>query len=142
MQFDTIHELVLRLGQIVWGEFVLIRLLAGVGVYLTIGLRCLPWRRIPYAFRLLWQGRKSRPGMVGEISPFGQEKKEGSGKNLFFQPLNPVCSQTKPCWVAILNRVRSPTAPCRDELGPRLNHSIGVVSRTDAAPPARLVEGR
>jgi len=51
----------------VWGP-VMLALLVGVGIYLTIGLRALPWRNTPHAFRLLWQSRKSKE--AGEISPF------------------------------------------------------------------------
>jgi len=51
----------------VWGP-VMLALLVGVGIYLTIGLRALPWRNTPQAFRLLWQSRKSKE--AGEISPF------------------------------------------------------------------------
>jgi len=51
----------------IWGP-VMLTLLVGVGVYLTIGLRALPWRTTPQAFRLLWQSRQSKE--AGEISPF------------------------------------------------------------------------
>jgi len=51
----------------IWGP-VMLALLVGVGIYLTIGLRALPWRNTPQAFRLLWQSRKSKE--AGEISPF------------------------------------------------------------------------
>ncbi|MFT4580956.1 MAG: AGCS family alanine or glycine:cation symporter, partial [Gammaproteobacteria bacterium] len=52
----------------VWGEFVLIPLLSLVGLYLTIGLRAVPWRYIPYAMKLLVQ--RSQADAPGEISPF------------------------------------------------------------------------
>ena len=58
-----------KLSGIIWGEYVLIPLLAFVGIYLTIGLRAMPWLRIPYAFKQLWQGRKFDDSQ-GEISPF------------------------------------------------------------------------
>ena len=70
MEVKAIHEFISHLSRVIWGEYVLIPLLAGVGVYLTIGLYGLPWRRIPYAFRLLWQGRENRADVDGEISPF------------------------------------------------------------------------
>ena len=44
--------------------------LVGVGVYLTIGLRALPWRRVGYSVELLWRGRVSESGAAGEIPPF------------------------------------------------------------------------
>lgn len=43
-------------------------LLLGVGLYLTLGLRLLPWRRIPTAFALLWAGRRGTGD--GDITPF------------------------------------------------------------------------
>ena len=51
----------------VWGPVMLI-LLLGTGIYLTIGLRGMSIRRIPYAFRQLFRGRKGSG--EGEISPF------------------------------------------------------------------------
>jgi len=45
-------------------------LLFGVGLYLTLGLRFLPWRRIPFAFLLLWRSRKSDATSEGDITPF------------------------------------------------------------------------
>lgn len=53
---------------IIWGPVMLV-LLLGVGLYLTIGLKAMPWRRIPRAFALLWQGRKGAEE-DGEVSPF------------------------------------------------------------------------
>ena len=52
----------------VWGPVTLI-LLAGTGIYLTLGLRFLPIRRVGYGFRLLWAGRKES-GEEGDITPF------------------------------------------------------------------------
>jgi len=65
---ETIESWVNRLVGIVWGEWVLIPLLALVGLYLTIGLRAMPWRYLPTAFRLLW--RPVDAASRGEISPF------------------------------------------------------------------------
>lgn len=53
---------------ILWSEFVLIPLLVLVGIYLTVGLRAVPWRYLPYAVRLLW--RPAEVSSTGEISPF------------------------------------------------------------------------
>ena len=58
------------LSSIIWGEYLLIPLLAIVGIYLTIGLRVIPWRKLPSAFQLLWQGRKESTLVKGDISPF------------------------------------------------------------------------
>ena len=51
-----------------WGPLMLI-LLLGTGIFLTIGLRCMPILKIPTALRLMVQGRKSKGD--GDISPFG-----------------------------------------------------------------------
>jgi len=58
------------LSSIIWGEYLLIPLLAIVGIYLTIGLHFMPWRKIPLAFKTLWQGRKESSQNKGDISPF------------------------------------------------------------------------
>ncbi len=58
------------LSGIIWGEFLLIPLLAIVGIYLTFGLYAMPWRKIPLAFQTLWQGRKSTSLAEGDITPF------------------------------------------------------------------------
>ena len=53
---------------IVWGPLMLFFIL-GVGLFLTIGLKLLTIRRIPFGFSLLWKGRI--PGDAeGQISPF------------------------------------------------------------------------
>lgn len=58
------------LSSIIWGEYLLIPLLAIVGIYLTIGLHAMPWRKIPLAFQTLWKGRKAASQIEGEITPF------------------------------------------------------------------------
>tara|TARA_R110002049_G_scaffold147342_1_gene310105 strand:- start:71165 stop:72502 length:1338 start_codon:yes stop_codon:yes gene_type:complete len=65
---EEITSLLNTLSSFIWGPFTLI-LILGVGTYLTLGLKFIPWRKtIPYAFSLLFQGRKSTG--KGEISPF------------------------------------------------------------------------
>jgi AGCS family alanine or glycine:cation symporter len=59
-----------ELGGYVWGPYVLIPLLLGVGVILMIGLRFMPLRRLPRAFGVMWKGRKHHPDHEGELSPF------------------------------------------------------------------------
>ncbi len=54
---------------IVWGPLLIV-LIVGTGLYLTFGLRFLSIRRIPFAFRMMWRGRKGDEGAGGEISPF------------------------------------------------------------------------
>ncbi len=60
-------ELISTLNGIVWGPPMLV-LLLGTGLYLTLGLRLMPVRKIPLALGLLWRGRKGRGD--GDISPF------------------------------------------------------------------------
>ena len=64
----AVETLLNELVRIVWGEYLLIPLLALVGIYLLLGLRLMPWRYLGYAIRLLWRPTKS--GARGEISPF------------------------------------------------------------------------
>jgi AGCS family alanine or glycine:cation symporter len=66
---QALQNILDRLAGIIWGEYVLIPLLALVGIYLTIGLQAMPWLRIPYAFKRLWQGRIAED-KEGDISPF------------------------------------------------------------------------
>ncbi|MDL2285800.1 sodium:alanine symporter family protein [Desulfovibrio sp. OttesenSCG-928-F07] len=57
------------LNNIVWGPIMLV-LLVGTGIFLTIGLKCMPWRKTPYAFRMMWRGRKAEAGSSGELTPW------------------------------------------------------------------------
>lgn len=52
-----------------WAPGMLV-LLVGTGVYLTVGLRFLSFRKIPHAFAMLWKGRRKGPDACGELSPF------------------------------------------------------------------------
>jgi AGCS family alanine or glycine:cation symporter len=52
---------------IVWGPAMLI-LLAGTGLYLSLGLKLTPQRKLFYGFRMLWRGRQSTE--KGDITPF------------------------------------------------------------------------
>ena len=63
----AIEALLNQLSGYIWGPFMLV-LLLGSGLYLTIGLKAMPWRRLMTAFRLLWQGRRSEES--GDITPF------------------------------------------------------------------------
>jgi AGCS family alanine or glycine:cation symporter len=67
---QNLYDFLNKLSGIIWGEYVLIPLLAIVGVYLTVGLRAMPWRAIPRACKLLWQGRTPGAENHGDISPF------------------------------------------------------------------------
>ena len=57
------------LGSFIWGPVMLV-LLLGTGVYLTLGMRGMTLRRIPYGFRMLWRGRVGGDPASGEISAF------------------------------------------------------------------------
>ena len=65
---ENITEFIRQFNGIVSGP-ILLPLLAGAGLFLTIGLRLTTLRRIPYAFRMLWDGRK-KTDQTGDISPF------------------------------------------------------------------------
>jgi AGCS family alanine or glycine:cation symporter len=64
---DSLDVFLKEFSGVVWGPVTLF-FLFGVGLYLTIGLRLLPWRSIGQAFGLLWAGRKSDD--KGDITPF------------------------------------------------------------------------
>ena len=53
----------------VWGP-VMMALILGTGLYLTFGLKFLPWTRLGEGFRLTWKGRAKNEGVHGELSPF------------------------------------------------------------------------
>lgn len=67
---QALQNLLDQVSGFIWGEYLLIPLLALTGLYLTIGLRAMPWRYIPRAFASLWQGRKPDADNKGDISPF------------------------------------------------------------------------
>lgn len=58
------------LSGLIWGEFVLIPLLAFTGIFLTFGLRAFTWRYLPDALRALWRGRATVDEDKGDIPPF------------------------------------------------------------------------
>lgn len=52
---------------IVWGPPMLV-LILGTGLFLTIGIKGMPLRRLAYGFAMLWKGRQGQG--EGDISPF------------------------------------------------------------------------
>lgn len=66
---EAIESVLNTLSGIIWGP-IMLALLVGVGIYLTVGLKAIPWRRVGYSFSLLWQGRASETIEPGEITPF------------------------------------------------------------------------
>ena len=62
-----------RLSGFIWGsdldQFpVMLALLLGVGVYLSLGLKLMPWRKVGHSFKLLFSGHADKN--QGDISPF------------------------------------------------------------------------
>ena len=66
---EAIKEFVGLINGIVWGPWMLV-LILGTGFFLQVGLKVMPIRKIPDAFKLMWQGRKQGDAEDGEISPF------------------------------------------------------------------------
>ena len=74
---ETLTNIFGSINGVVWGPLMLI-LLLGVGVYLQIGLKLMPIRKLGMGFKLMWQGRdanktpdgKAKTDDDGEISPF------------------------------------------------------------------------
>ncbi|MFC1683901.1 alanine/glycine:cation symporter family protein [Pseudomonadota bacterium] len=64
---EMLTNLISELNSIVWGPAMLV-LILGTGLFLMLGLRAMPLRRLGYGFRMLWQGRDGKG--EGEISPF------------------------------------------------------------------------
>ncbi len=67
---QTLQDSLDKISGIIWGEYILIPLLALVGIYLTLGLKAMPWRLVPKAFSTLWHDRKPDDANEGDISPF------------------------------------------------------------------------
>ena len=63
----SLEDFLNQASSLIWGPVMLVVLL-GAGIYLTIGLKALPWRKTPGAFLFLWRSRKS--DQEGDISPF------------------------------------------------------------------------
>ena len=64
---ETIQDLLNSASGFIWGPVMLV-LLLGAGLYLTLGLKAMPWRKLGAAFALLWRGRKGEG--EGDITPF------------------------------------------------------------------------
>ena len=64
---EQVENVLKNINGIVWGPLTLV-ILFSVGLYLTIGLKFLPWRKVIGGFLLLWQGRHSKE--EGDITPF------------------------------------------------------------------------
>ncbi len=64
---EQISTWVSALNGIVWGPVMLV-LILGTGLFLTLGLKFMPIRRIGHGFKMLWQNQDSPQS--GDISPF------------------------------------------------------------------------
>ncbi len=64
---EALTSLLKTLSNFIWGP-IMLALLLGVGIYLTIGLKLMPWRRIGHGFKLLFS--KQADKNHGDISPF------------------------------------------------------------------------
>jgi len=67
---ETFGQIITRIDDFVWGPVMLI-LLVGTGLYLQIGLKVMPIRKLGQGVRLLLQGSTSKSGGNGEVSSFG-----------------------------------------------------------------------
>ncbi len=66
---DALMAFLQSVSNFVWGPYML-ALLLGTGVFLMVGLRFMPIRRIPEGFRLALSGRHPESGDKGDITPF------------------------------------------------------------------------
>ncbi|NAW70445.1 amino acid carrier protein [Vibrio sp. V27_P1S3P104] len=66
---ELIQQLISQVNGVVWGLPMLVIIL-GIGIYLNIGLKFMPFFNIGRAFKLLWKGRKNAQNQDGEIPPF------------------------------------------------------------------------
>ena len=64
---EAITSFLNQLSSFIWGP-IMLALLLGVGIYLTLGLKLMPWRKIGHGFALLFSGQAEKD--QGEISPF------------------------------------------------------------------------
>ena len=65
---EQLQSFIGQINSYAWGVPMLI-LILGTGLFLSVGLKIMTILRIPFAFRLLWQGRIPNDE-AGEISPF------------------------------------------------------------------------
>lgn len=66
---QDLENLLDQISGFIWGVPMLVMLL-GVGLYLTIGMRAMPWRKLGSACAILWRGRGPATDIEGDISPF------------------------------------------------------------------------
>ncbi|MDQ7090326.1 MAG: sodium:alanine symporter family protein [Methylococcales bacterium] len=64
---ERIETVLNEMSALIWGSVMLV-FLVGIGIYLTLGLKCFTWRETFPAIKMLWQGRRSESD--GDITPF------------------------------------------------------------------------
>ncbi len=64
---EALTSLLNSLSSFIWGP-IMLALLLGVGIYLSLGLKLMPWRKIGHGFNLLFSGQADKN--KGDISPF------------------------------------------------------------------------
>ncbi len=64
---EQLNSFINQVNAFAWGPPML-GMLGGTGVLLTFGLSFMPWRKVGYGFKLLFE--KSDPGGEGEVKPF------------------------------------------------------------------------
>ena len=64
---EALTTLLNQLSSFIWGP-IMLALLLGVGIYLSLGLKLMPWRKIGHGFKLLFSGQAEKE--KGDISPF------------------------------------------------------------------------
>lgn len=64
---EQLNAFINTVNAFAWGPPML-GMLGITGVFLTVGLAFMPWRRVVYGFRLLFE--KSAPDEKGEVKPF------------------------------------------------------------------------
>ncbi len=83
---DDLESFLNAVSGIIWGPVMLVFLL-GAGVYLTVDLRAMPWRKIGYAFVQLREGRRLKG--EGDITPFQALMTGLSATRDYFSDENP-----------------------------------------------------
>ncbi|MDO6459307.1 sodium:alanine symporter family protein [Granulosicoccaceae sp. 1_MG-2023] len=67
---EAISAFISTINSLVWGPPMLV-LILGVGLFLSVGLKAMPIRKLGAGFRLMWKGRTaSNAESEGEIPPF------------------------------------------------------------------------
>ena len=66
---EVLTRIVNEVNAVVWGPLMLV-LILGTGLFLQVGLKLMPIRKIPGALKLLWKDRKIHATSDGEIGPF------------------------------------------------------------------------